>query len=85
MFEVMTKAYSYDNALAFGKAGYLGTVSAWLLYGSDDFIFHFQGRGFQLTHISFTEIYRNTSISHLYLGLEAIMLITLVTTYGNLI
>ena len=41
------------------------------------------GRDFVLRHISFDEVYRACAQSHLYLGMEALLLLLLTTVYGT--
>lgn len=66
MLEIQTKAYFFDDALAFGKSSYMAT-----------------GRDFVIRHISFDENYRATATSHIYLGMEALTWLTLLTAFGT--
>lgn len=65
MSEIATKAYFFDNALTFGKAGYIAT-----------------GRDFVIRHTTFSENFRATAHSHLYLGFELLLLLSLTTVFG---
>jgi hypothetical protein len=41
------------------------------------------GRDFVIRHLSFDEVYRSTAHSHVYLGMEALLLLVLTSVYGT--
>lgn len=63
---MQTKAWFFDQALAFGKSSYLAT-----------------GRDFVIRHLEFSENYRATASSHIYLGMEALTLLALTSAFGS--